>query len=560
MFETIRIQNYALINEVELEFRPGLTVLTGETGAGKSIIVDALNLVLGSRASAEVVREGARKAQVDALFRMEKVPRRLARLLKEHDIELEDGCLLLSRSVSADGRSRAYAGGNLVPAGVLAAIGDEMVDLHGQHEHQSLLNPERQMDLLDGFGGTEEDAVAVAQIVSELRDLDKSIADLEADDRERERRLEFLRFEVGEIDAAALQPGEEEETKGRRNLIANAETIVNLTSTAYGSLYEQDEGAAIDRMNTALKALMELSEIDGQFQPFVLQLERLRSEVEDLARQVRVFTDQVEYDPNELDNCSARLALISGLRRKYGETIEVILEYRAKAGEEIDRYEQRDQRLAEMNARRITLREQAHIAAQTLSRKRKNVAAKLDRYVTESLQELGMKGGLFKTRFENAELGSIGIDRVEFLLTANPGEKAKPLRQVASGGEISRVMLALKTVFANADKIPTLIFDEIDSGVGGAMASQVALRLRDLASSHQTLCITHLAQIAASAQTHYVVSKTEEDGRTLTHVLRVEGEARIEEVARLLDGSLSGVSLEHARALLKGAMEGAAKE
>ncbi|MCC6487265.1 MAG: DNA repair protein RecN [Candidatus Hydrogenedentes bacterium] len=551
MLETLRIENYALIDTLEVEFRHGFNVLTGETGAGKSIIVGALNLVLGGRASGDVIRDGAERAKIDALFALPKLPRTLKSLLEELDVALEDGTLLLSRTITADGRSRAYAGGALVPVSVLARIGDELVDLHGQHEHQSLLKPDRQLDLLDAFGSTEHDAADVEQLVSELRKAEQELADLEKDDRERARRVEFLRFEVSEIDNAALQSGEEEELRARRNLITNAERVFERTGSAYASLYESDGQAAIDSIDAALAALEELADVDQRFRALADQLSGIRATLDDFCGELRVFTDQVEFDPQELDALNQRISLIADLKRKFGDSIDAILAYREQAAEEVRRFEQRDQTLAELRARKDTLQSQAQHAASVLSTKRHAAAAKLAKRVSSALQDLGMKGAKFETQFETTDLTKTGVDRIEFLLAANPGERPKPLRHVASGGEISRVMLGIKTVFASADKIPTLIFDEIDAGVGGAVANNVAARLRELATSHQTICITHLPQIAAAAHWHLHVAKAVVKGRTSTSVQAVSDQVRVQELARLLDGSLSDVSLRHAAEMLK---------
>ena len=555
MLETLRIQNYALIDDIEVSFRSGFNVLTGETGAGKSIIVGALNLILGARASSEALRDGARQGRVDAVFRLPSASRRLTEQLRQRDIEIDDDELILSRIITAEGRSRAYVAGNLVPVSVLAEVGDELVDIHGQHTHQSLLKPDRQLELLDAFAGSEGIVDEVAALVAELRRLGKAIAELESDDRERLRRVEFLRFEVNEINAANLEPGEEEELRARRNIIANAERICALASQARAVLYEGDESSAIVAVDSALGSLGELAGIDERFAPLVEQLSDVRASIEDIATQIRDHTSRLEFNPRELDELNERLDLIAKLKRKYGNTIEAILEYRDKAAVEINAFESRDKRFAEMQAQREKLREKTLKTARTLREKRKKAARRLDKQVTGALRELGMKVGRFKVAVSESDLTSTGIDRVEFFFSANPGEKVAPLRQVASGGEMSRVMLALKAVFAEADKIPTLIFDEIDAGVGGHIAGNVANKLRQLAQSHQTISITHIPQIAAAAQTHYRVSKSthkiQGTPRTATSVTRVEGEARVEEIARLLDGSVSEVSLGHARELLK---------
>lgn len=550
MLESLHIQNYALIDDIELEFGPGFNVLTGETGAGKSIIVGALNLVLGARASAEGVRDGADRARVDAVFRIGAPARDLAAALQESDIALEDGVLILSRVVTPDGRSRAYAGGVPVPLAVLAAIGDELVDLHGQHEHQSLLKPARQLDLLDGFAGAQQAAGAVAAAVSALRDVERDLAALEVDDRERARRVEFLQHEVREIETAGLHPGEEEESRERRDLLTNAERIFELSSRAYATLHERDEGAVVDALDAASGDVEELARINNCFTSLAERLAEAREKIEDVAAELREFTTEIEFDPQELEDINARLTLISALKRKYGESIAAVLAYGERAREEVAAFEQRDERLAQLKRQRGALFEEGRRLAGELSEQRKKAARALDKQIAAALAELGMKGGRFETRFECGELCATGIDRVEFLLAANPGEPLKPLRHVASGGEISRVMLALKSVFAKADTIPTLIFDEIDAGVGGAVANKVAAKLAELAGSHQTICISHLPQIAAAAQTHFHVAKETQKKRTVTSVARIADEDRVRELARLLDGSVSAVSIEHARSLL----------
>lgn len=550
MLETLRIQNYALIDAVEIDFRDGFNVLTGETGAGKSILVGALNLVLGARASAEALREGSEKGTIDAAFRIRKPSARLARLLKNHEIVLEDGELLLSRTLTSDGRNRGYVCGNLVPISVLSDIGDELVDLHGQHEHQSLLKPDRQIDLLDGFGGTDSEAEAASAHFAELRAMDRELTALETDDRERARQVEFLRFEVHEIDGAELSSGEEVETRGRLNLITNAEKIFTLAAQAYGLLYENEDRTAIDLVGAALRDIEELAAVDERFRPLAAQLAEARTGAETVAAELRGYTEQLEFDPEELERLNARLTLLRDLKRKYGGSVDEILAYREKAAAQIESFDRRDERLAELREQREILAREAARFAEDLSKKRTSAAHRLDKRVTEALQDLGMKGGRFQTQIDCIDLCAQGIDRIEFLLSANPGEKLKPLRQVASGGEISRIMLALKAVFARADHIPTLIFDEIDAGVGGAVARKVAEKIQDLSRTHQVICITHIAQIAAVANAHFRVSKETRQKRTATQVSEVSATTRAEEVARLLDGSVSEVSLEHARALL----------
>lgn len=551
MLQTLRIQNFALIDDVELEFSSGFSVLTGETGAGKSIVVGALNLVLGARASSEVLRDKAPSTKIDAIFRIPSPSRRLAQILEEHSVEMEGDELLLSRVISPEGRSRAYAAGRLLTLSVLSEIGDELVDLHGQHEHQSLLKTDRQLDLLDSYAGQSEAVAGVATQVHDLRCVEHELRELQADDRERARRLEFLRFEVDEINKANPTAGEDVALKGKLNLIENAERIYGLASGAYRLLYEDSDGTpALDNIAKALRDVEELARIDERFSPYAKQLESVRAEAEAVALELHGYSEGLDYDEGELDTLKARSVLLSDLRRKFGETIEAVLEYRDRAVKEIDSYENRGQRVAELEAERERIQDNAAAAALALSKKRKKAAKKLDKQVSAALRELGMEGGSFTTRFESAPIGPTGVDRVEFLLSANVGEREKPLRLVASGGEISRIMLALKAVFAEADAIPTLIFDEIDAGVGGAVAIKVSEKLRELSASHQVICVTHLPQIAAAACAHYHIAKYTENGRTATTAKLIEEKSRVDEVARLLDGSLSKVSVEHAKALL----------
>lgn len=555
MLEVLRIQNYALIDEIELEFAPGFNVLTGETGAGKSIIVGALNLILGARASSGAVREGAKRAEAEAVFRVPEPSPRLQRILEERELELDDEALVLARRVSSDGRSRAYACGGLVPASVLAEIGDELVDLHGQHEHQSLLQVDRQLELLDIYAGTETAAAEVARGVGELHQLDRRIAEFEASGREQARRLEFLRYEVNEIDDAALELGEEERLQARRNRVANAERIHAAAAAAYTALYEDEGTSASDAIGRAVRELEAVAEVDPEIQQAVHQLNDIRASLDETAQDVRRLSESIEFDPQELDELNQRWDLIRGLKRKYGDTIDAILAYRDEAAATISRFENRDAELEALHAKRAETHARLMKQAGALSKARRQAARKLNKAVTQTLQDLGMAGARFETVLEQSDLTAKGLDKAEFKLAANKGERLKALRQVASGGEISRIMLALKAVFAHADRIPTLIFDEIDAGVGGAVANRVAAKLVQLAESHQTICITHLPQIAAAASRHYHVAKTTRKDRTLTDVSRVEAEERVREIARLLDGSLSGVSLEHARALLEGGSE-----
>ncbi len=552
MLRTLSIRNFALIDRLELDFGPGLNILTGETGAGKSILVGALELVLGARASSDVVRTGASRAEVQAVFSLERAGAELAAVFERHGIETEDDEIILSRVVSAEGRSKAYAAGQLVQVTALAEIAAELVDLHGQHEHQSLLRADRQLGLLDAFGDLAATRARVAARVGDLRAVEAEMRALDEDGREPQRRLDFLRFEAEEIDRAKLRPGEDGELKDRRALLANSERIWANVAEARNRLSESDGGdSATEALSAALGALEQISSYHADLAALADRLRAAISEIEAVAYELVPFGEQEDFDPRELETINARLALLRELKRKYGESIDEILAYRARIEGDIERLANRDRVLAELRENYQRIEADCRDEAAGLTKKRKSAAKKLDQQVTRSLQDLGMEGAEMSTQMTEGPLNATGADRVEFLLAANPGEPMKPLRTVASGGEISRIMLALKSVFAAGDAVPTLIFDEIDAGIGGQVATRVAQRLRDLAASHQVLCITHLAQIAAAGQHHFHVAKTVRDGQTTTQVMRVESKSRVEELARLLDGSVTKVSLTHAEDLLR---------
>ncbi|MFP6583205.1 MAG: DNA repair protein RecN [Candidatus Hydrogenedentota bacterium] len=552
MLQTLRIQNYALIDDVEVNFTSGFNVLTGETGAGKSIIIHALNLILGARASSDAVRSGNKQAKIDAIFHLPTPSPELASLLEEQAIVLDDDELHITRIVSAEGRSRAYAGGTLIPVGILDAIGQELVDLHGQHEHQSLVHPDKQRDLLDAYSGTLCQRDALAQAVEKWRALEHEIQSLESTDREQTRHLEFLKFEVEEIDNAEVAPDEEKDLESRRNRITNAEVIYQSTAQLTQWLSESEGSPpAADLLGMASRELEHLASLDAQYTPLLDSIEGLREQLLAQVDEIQGLAQGVEYDPEELERINTRLNLLRELKRKYGDTLDAVLAYAEEAREKIAAYENRDTRLAELRQQEQDLYQSALSLAQKLSKSRKAKAKKLGLAISSIVQELGMSGAEFQIEFGEIPLCASGIDAVEFLLAANPGEPAKGLRQVASGGEVSRIMLAIKSVFAESDAIPTMIFDEIDTGVGGAIANHIGTRLKMLAADHQTICITHLPQIAAAADTHYQVAKSTTGKTTTTTILQMNAKERVEEVARLLDGDITALSMDHAEALLK---------
>lgn len=550
MLETLHIRDYAIIDNLSVEFKPGLNVLSGETGAGKSIVVGALGLVLGGRASADVIRSGARKTVLDLIVRLDAAQAPLLTLLEELDIPMEEDQLILSRSIAADGRNRVLANGRVIPVSVLTAIGDELVDLHGQHEHQSLFKPECQLRLLDACAGVESLVEEIKVLVKEMHQRAADIERLEADDRDRIRQVEFMRHELSEIDGAALIPDEEEQLREQLHRINNAETIYRLASSAYAALYESDGVSAVDILAEALKSLEELEQIDADFREQARYVSEARISIEAVASELRRFTGIIEYDPEQINHLNERLSLISTLKRKYGNDVRAILAYREKTAKALAEFEDRDERLLVLRKEYRELVDRAHEKATILSQKRHKAAQTMDGAIQRMLRTLDMPNASFKSHLEAVKLNKDGIDKLSFMLSANKGEALKPLRQIASGGEISRIMLALKSVFAAQDTVPTLVFDEIDAGIGGSTARRVARALTALAQRHQVICITHLAQIAATAQTHFVIEKSETKDGTTTKVREVRDTERELEIARLLDGSASGASLKHAKVLI----------
>jgi DNA repair protein RecN (Recombination protein N) len=552
VLRTLSIRNFALIDRLEIDFGPGLNILTGETGAGKSILIGALELALGARASSDAVRSGARRADVQAVFSLDRASPDFTHVLERYGVEIEGDEIILARTVSAEGRSKAYAAGQLVPVSALSEIAAELVDLHGQHEHQSLLRADHQLALVDAFAGLTESRTEMAARVRALRSAEAEIRALGEDGRETERRLEFLRFEAGEIDRAKPRPGEDDQLKERRALLANSERIWTNVAQARNRIADSDAGdSAMGALSAALAALEQIATYHPDLAGLTDRLRAAITEVESVAYDLLPFGEQENFDPQELDSLNTRLAQLRELKRKYGESIDHVLAYREKIEGDIAALADRDQVLARLRQTQSKIEADCREHAAILTNDRCAAAKRFDRQVTQSLQQLGMEGARLTLEISDAPLSASGVDRVEFLIAANPGEPPKALRNVASGGELSRVMLALKSVFARGDGVPTLVFDEIDAGIGGQVATRVAQRLRDLAESHQVLCITHLAQIAAAGQHHFHVAKTVRDGVTTTQVIRVESKSRVEEVARLLDGSVTNVSLTHAEDLLK---------
>jgi DNA repair protein RecN (Recombination protein N) len=564
MLKTFRVRNLATIEDLQVDFGPGFNVLTGETGAGKSILVDALGLVAGDRADSSLVRAGEARAVVEALFEVED-PKGLAAVLEEHGLEADDAGLVVRREIAAEGGGRVFVNGSPSTLAVLRALVDSIVEIHGQHEHQGLLSPERHGDLVDAFGGLREEQEAVERAWRDAIDARKRLDDLEAAARDREERLRALHRIVAEIDAVGPREGEGEALDRERHVLQNAGRVATLLEEAIGFLYEGEPSAA-SLAAAAAKRAGSLAEIDPTLAEVASRIDSARLEVEDAATAFLRYREATDFDPARLEDLEARRAALERLRLRYGASEVEVLAARDHAKVEIGALERLDDATGEARKAVDEAIVAYALAAATLGRGRRQAAKRLGPAVEGQLRALSLPKARFETAFgepRGAEaIGGVlfhrrGAERAEFLLAANPGEQPKPLAKVASGGELSRTMLALHVVLDGAGRGRTLVFDEVDAGVGGAVASAVGARLATLARAHQVLCVTHLPQVAAHAGRHYHVRKDVAKGRARTEVAPLQGVARVEELARMLGGATTTpASRRNAEALLAEAADG----
>jgi len=550
MLRELHVRNYAVIDDVRIELQPGLNVLTGETGAGKSLIVGALSLLLGERAFSDVVRTGESRAVVEGVFDCSRVPE-LTRLCEEQGIDVEDGWLILRREVQREGRNRAWVNGSAATAGLIRQLGEALVDLHGQHEHQALLRRDAQRDILDAFGGATEAAFRTAEAHARVASLRRRIEETREEAARTRERADYLEYRVREIEAARLEIGEDESTRLEARRLEHSEELMEVSAALYAAVYG-DDGALVDRLGELTRKVEDLVRIDPEAAEIGALFTGSRTTLEELGRRLTAYHTTVEHDPERLAELRARLDVIHGLKRKYGETIEQILRAGQLASEELERADRSVLDLEGLVREEEQARSDLAREAAGLTELRRSAARRLEDEVSGLLPELGMEGGRFRVQLDQLDaVGSKGAEWVEFQVSLNPGFDPGPLSRVASGGEMSRVMLALKTVLAEVDGVPSLVFDEIDSGVGGRVAHQVAARLARVAESHQVFAITHLPQIASRAGAHLYVEKIQKDGRAAARVRRLEGDDRVEELARMLGGDPgSEVSRRHAAELL----------
>lgn len=548
MLELLHIENIAIIEAADIEFAPGFNALTGETGAGKSIVIDSLSAVLGQRTSRELIRTGAEKAFVSAAF-----SGMAPELTEELGIQPEaDGTLLLQREIQTDGKNVCRVNGRPVTVGQLRALGARLLNIHGQHDGQQLLDEEQHIVYLDSFGRVESLAITYAEKYKDFTDIRRQIGALQMDEAEKVRRVDTLQYQIEELRRAKLTPGEEEELTARRGMLRNAEKFLDAVAGADYALNGDDSGGgALSALRQAQDALSGVRHLDDAFGQLYERLGEAYSEVYDIAATVEDKRGELDVSPGELDRVESRMDLLYRLKKKYGATVEDMLDYQARCEAELAQIEDAGDTLARLEQALSKAEKEARQAAQALSDARKAAAEQLTSQILAELQQLDMGKIRFAVDFAEKPLDSDGMDTVRFLMSANVGEELRPIHKIASGGELARIMLAMKNVLSEQDHVGTMVFDEVDTGVSGRAAQKVAEKMARISRRKQVLCVTHLPQLAAMADTHFSVEKGERGGRTYTEVRRLDREQRRRELARLTGGShVSQTMLDGAEELL----------
>jgi DNA repair protein RecN (Recombination protein N) len=551
MLTTLRIKNLALVTDLTLELQPGCNVISGETGAGKSIILGALNLVLGERADRSLIRSGEESCSVEAVFNVRKLRAPLKNFLEENGLEpCDDHQLVLKRTFAASGTNRQFINGSATTLATLGSIGEWLVDMHGPHDHQSLLHPARQLAILDAFGGLEKEREAFGELFRRRAAMKTEKAALIVDEKTYAQQLDLLRYQVQEISAARLQPDEEASVEAEFHRTSNAARLLQLSQGALDALSE-NENSLLSQSGVIGRVLLELQRVDASASELAELHSQATSTLRELQTALSRYASKVDVDPARLAQLEERLNLIHSLKRKYGTNLAEVIAFGDEAKTRLQSLESRDAELARLNAALEKLDSELLAAGKRLSAARKKIIPQLAKSVSKQLQDLGFKQSQFDVSVSAASsAATTGLDEIEFQFAPNPGEPAKPLRAIASSGEMARVMLALKTVLAAEDEIPVLVFDEVDANVGGETANIVGEKMKQIAARRQVLCITHLPQVAAPADAHYVVSKQVKNGRTVSTIELLDKNARITELARMLGGQ-SDAARKHAEALLK---------
>lgn len=564
MLKSLRIKNFAIVENLEIEFFSGLNVLTGATGAGKSIIIGALNLALGERASSEMIRTGSDSAIVEAIFEI-KPKGIIENLLAELGIVENENQLIIRREFSTKGVSRCFLNDRQVTLANLKLIGDQLADLHGQHQHQSLLSPAEHLVYLDNYAELKDLLSKVRDCYYELRKKLNDLEELKRIEKISKEKKELYQFQLKEISSATLSAEEEEELSSQKKILENAETLFQIASSVYEELYNR-EGSLIERLSSFKKELEKGESFDKRLSEYIEALNSASLHLSETSRFLENYKESLDFDPTSLERIRERLNLINTLKKKYGQSVKEVLGYAERIKNELDKIENRDEIIKKMEQKIKDLKEHLKRESLSLSYKRREEGKELSRKIKKELSFLGMEKCEFEVRisYRESEDGLLeiegkryyvdekGLDQVEFFVSPNPGEELKPLAKIASGGEISRIMLALKSVLAKSDQIPSMIFDEVDVGIGGEMAEAVGKRMKTLSSTHQIICITHLQQIASQAEHHFKVFKEVLKNRTITKIKLLSKDERIKEIARMMAGKkISDLTLEHAAEMIE---------
>ncbi len=554
MILELYMKNCALVEELRLGIDENLNILTGETGSGKSIIIDALGLCLGEKYDRSFLRKGTDKGLIETVFYSES--NSLKRVLNENDLELdEDNLLVITRVIYSDGKSVARVNGRTVKLSILKEIAATLIDVHGQHQNQALFNKETHLEFLDLFGEDElkEFKSSYKEVYSKYTEVKRTLSNLNEnkDDMQIQREIDLLRFQINEIETANLNKDEYEELLKQRDVYRNSEKIYSNLNSTYYNLYEGDVNS-IDLIGNAVKELSAVAQYDKDLEQYNNDIERIMYELQDIAREIRNYKESIDFEPYELEQIEQRVDEINNLKRKYGNTIEDIFAYYDKITSRLSEILNRDEKVEELKKEILKLEEKLSTKAKVLSEKRQEVAARLEDVLLVELKSLNMKNVNFKVNFEESEFNQSGKDDIEFMISFNLGEDIKPIYKVASGGEMSRFMLAFKTILADIDGIDTLVFDEIDTGISGIAAQIVGEKLSNIGKKKQIICITHLPQIAATADTHYCIEKSTSNERTFTTIKKLSVEQKRDEIARLIAGSnITEKTIEHATEIIE---------
>lgn len=562
MLKSLLIKDYALIESINIEFGPGLNIITGETGAGKSILIDAMGLLLGERASAEVIRKGAPKSIVEGIFSLDG-NKKVKKLLSENDIDSDDE-LIVRREISSKGSNRCFINDTPVALNLIKEIGDLLVDLHGQHEHQSLLRPETHIEMLDSFGNYSKDKEEYSELYKQLNAAIKELGEIRAKEKTLHEKKDLYSFQLKEIESVMPEEGEDEKLSNSLKVLENSEKLFEATASVYNLLYD-NELSVHDQLIKVKNELASVAQYDEFFKGLIEELSQAIALIDDVTASVRDYNARLEVDPSEIDAKRLRLSSINMLKKKFGGSVTAVLQHLEMIRGELLLAGNYDLEIARIEEKIEELRKKCGDKAGTISEKRKAVSKKISSELIKTLASLGIDNAAFEVRIQNLEsptdylwvngkklkYNPDGVDEVEFYISTNAGEDVKPLIKVASGGEISRIMLSIKSILAKSDKLPLLIFDEIDTGVSGRIAQKVGNALKDLAGYHQIIAITHLPQIAGLAHHHYVVEKGKQDERVVSSIRKLNTDEQVKEVAKLMSGeNITEASLKGARELM----------